>query len=123
MRLQGGRLELETIVRAPLVVIADPVVAASGPAPTFEDLSGAGWALLERPAGSLLLLAPEPGSGLFVWVTATSLAVVADPDTDALLESVGELTLCSGRLVVGTPEVVAAWGRHARRGGGVGRRG
>ena len=102
MRLQAGRLDLETIVRAPLVVIADPVVAASGPAPTIDDLSGAGSALLERPAGSLLVLAnPEPGSGLFVWATGTSLAVVADPDTDTDLEAAGELTVCAGRLVVG----------------------
>jgi len=117
--LQAGRLDLESIVREPLVVIADPVVAASGPAPTIDDLSGAGSALLERPAGSLLVLAnPVPGCGLFVWVTPTSLAVVADPDTDTTLEAAGELTVCSGRLVVGAPKVVAAWGAEVDTGDG-----
>jgi hypothetical protein len=115
----AGRLTLETIVRSPLVVVADPVVAASGPAPTVDDLGGAGSARLERPAGSLLLFAnPEPGSGLFVWATNGSLAVVADPGADTALEAAGELTVCSGRLVVGAPDVVAAWGAEVDTGDG-----
>jgi hypothetical protein len=119
MRLQGGRLDLETIVRAPLVVIADPVVAASGPPPTVDDLAGAGSALLARPGGSILVFAnPDPESGLFVWAAGTSLAVVSDPDTDTDLEAAGELTVCSGRLVVGAPEVVAAWGADVDTGDG-----
>jgi hypothetical protein len=119
MRLQGGRLDLETIVRASLVVIADPVVAASGPPVTADDLAGGGVTLLERPAGSILVFAnPDPDSGLFVWATATSLAVVSDPDTDTVLEAAGELTVCSGRLVVGAPDVVAAWGADADTGDG-----
>jgi hypothetical protein len=121
LALQAGRLELESIVRAPLVVIADPVVAASGPPPTLDDLAGVsdGAVLLERPAGSILIVAnPSPDAGLFVWATATSLAVVADPDTDTDLAAVGELTVCSGRLVVGAPEVVAAWGADVDSGDG-----
>jgi hypothetical protein len=106
-----GQLDLETIVRAPLVVIADPVVAASGPPVTVEELAGGGAALLERPAGTLLAFAnPAPGSGLFVWAGRNFLAVVADPDHDVALDVAGELNVSSGRLVVGAPEVVAAWG-------------
>ena len=119
LRLAGGRLDLETIVRAPLVVIADPVVAASGAPVTADEVAGRGAALVERPAGTILALAnPDPGSGLFVWVTATSLAVVADPDAELILEAAGELTVCSGRLVVGAPESVAAWGTDVDTGDG-----
>jgi hypothetical protein len=115
----AGRLTLETIVRSPLVVIADPVVAASGPPPTGDDLAGAGSVLLDRPAGSMLVFAnPDPDSGLFVWATNGSLAVVADPDSDAPLEAAGALTICSGRLVVGAPDVVAAWGPDVDTGDG-----
>jgi hypothetical protein len=115
----AGRLTLETIVRSPLVVVADPVVAASGPIPTVEDLGGAGSALVERPAGSLFVFAnPGPDPGLFVWATNGSLAVVADPDADTALEEAGELTVCSGRLVVGAPDVVAAWGVDVDTGDG-----
>jgi hypothetical protein len=123
--LPMGRLDLETIVRAPLVVIADPVVAASGAPATLEELAasvttpssplagfgGGGAALLERPAGMVLAFAnPAPDSGLFVWAGRTFLAVVADPDLDVALDAVGELTVSSGRLVVGAPDVVGAWG-------------
>jgi hypothetical protein len=117
--VQVGRLEVESIVRAPLVVIADPVVAASGPPVTLDDVAGGGAVLLERPAGSMLVLSnPAPDGGLFVWVTARSLAVMADPDHDPALIAVGELTVCSGRLVVGAPEVVAAWGPDVDTGDG-----
>jgi hypothetical protein len=142
--LQTGRLDLESIVRAPLVVIADPVVAASGPPATLDELAasvtsrsspqagsppkplvsvgclgGGGVALLERPAGTILALAnPDPGSGLFVWATGTLLAVVADPDGDIPLELAGELTVSSGRLATGAPDVVAAWGPDVDTGDG-----
>ena len=116
---QMGLLQLESIVRSPLVVIADPVVAASGPPVTADDLGGGGAALVDSPAGTLLAFAnPAPPSGLFVWVGRSSLAVVADPDADAPLVPVGELTVCSGRLVVGAPEVVAAWGPEVDTGDG-----
>src|SRR5947209_3606890 len=125
--LQAGRLDLESIVRAPLVVIADPVVAASGPPVTLDELAasvtirsspqvgclgGGGVVLLERPAGTILALAnPAPEeSALFVSAGRSFLAVVADPDGDTPLVPAGELTVCSGRLVVGAPHVVAAWG-------------
>ena len=55
MRLQAGRLELESILRAPLVVIADPVVAASGPPATLDERarrgSGAAGAARRHDAG------------------------------------------------------------------------
>jgi hypothetical protein len=115
----AGRLTLETILRSPLVVIADPVVAASGPPPTADDLAGAAAVVLERPAGSMLVFAnPDPDSGLFVWVSNGALAVVADPGADAPLDAAGELTVCSGRLVVGAPDVVAAWGPEVDTGDG-----
>ena len=146
--LAAGRLELESIVRAPLVVIADPVVAASGPPASLDELaasvtmtasplagsppkppvsvgcgSGGGAVLLERPAGTILAFAnPSPDSGLFVWASRDFVAVVADPDQDALLGPLGELTVCSGRLVVGAPDVVAAWGADVDTGDGSGAR-
>jgi hypothetical protein len=124
LELAAGRLELESIVRAPLVVIADPVVAASGPPATLDELgSGGGAVLLERPAGTILAFAnPSPESGLFVWAARGFVAVVADPDGEAPLDPVGELTVCSGRLVVGAPEVVAAWGADVDTGDGSGAR-
>jgi hypothetical protein len=115
--LQAGRLDLE--LRAPLLVVADPVVAASGPPATLDELGGGGVALLARPAGTILALAnPDPGSGLFVWATGTFLAVIADPDGDTALEPAGELTVCSGRLVAGAPDVIAAWGADVDTGDG-----
>jgi hypothetical protein len=117
--LQAGRLDLETILRAPLVVIADPVVAASGPPATVDELGGGGVALLERSLGTILAMAnPDPDSALFVWVSSTFLAVVADPNSDAPLAAAGELTISSGRIVVGAPAVVAAWGPDADTGDG-----
>lgn len=121
LALAAGRLELESIVRAPLVVITDPVVAASGEPATIDEVagSGGGVTLLERPAGTILAFAnPSPDFGLFVWAARDLLAVVADPDHDAALAPVGELTVCSGRLVVGAPEVVAAWGPDVDTGDG-----
>ena len=117
--LPTGQLDLESIVRAPLVVIADPVVAASGPPATLEELGGRGAALLERPAGTILAFAnPAPESGVFVWAGRHFLAVVADPDHDVALDAVGELTVSSGRLVAGPPEVLSAWGPDADTGDG-----
>jgi hypothetical protein len=117
--LQAGRLELESIVRAPLVVVADPMVAASGPPATLDELGGGGVVLLERPAGTILAFAnPDPASGLFVWATSTLLAVMADPDIDTALAPAGELTVGSGRLVVGAPGVVAAWSTDVDTGDG-----
>jgi hypothetical protein len=141
--LQTGRLDLETIVRAPLVVIADPVVAASGPPVALDEVAasiakgfaplagsppkcsvsvgclGGGVALLERPGGTILALAnPEPDAALFVWASSSFLAVVADPDRDTALDHVGELTLTSGRLVAGAPDVIAAWAADVDTGDG-----
>ena len=117
--LPMGQLNLETIVRAPLVVIADPVVAASGPPATRDELGGGGVALLERPAGTMLAFAnPAPDSGLFVWVGRDFLAVVADPDHDVALDAAGDLTVASGRLVVAAPDVVSAWGDDVDTGDG-----
>ena len=119
LALQAGRLELESIVRAPLVVIADPVVAASGAPVTPGELGDAGWALLDRPAGSILAVANPAGeSGLFVWAGRDFVAVVADPDRDSPLDLAGTMTVVSGRLVVGAPGVVAAWGPDADTGDG-----
>src|SRR5258708_7078722 len=112
-----GRRPLELLVRSPLVVIADAVVGAAGPPATVDDLAGAGSVLLERPGGSMLLFAnPDPGSGLFVWATNGSLAVVADPGSDAPLEGAGQLTVCSGRLVVGPPDGGGRLGAHVGTG-------
>lgn len=75
--------------------------------------------LLERPAGTILAFAnPSSDSGLFVWAARDFVAVVAEPDQDAPLAPVGELVVSSGRLVVGAPEVVAAWGADVDTGDG-----
>jgi hypothetical protein len=112
-------LALETILRAPLVVVADPAVAASGPPMTLDEMGNEAVALLERPAGTMLAFAnPTSDSGLFVWAGRNFLAVVADPSEETLLAPIGELTVASGRLVVGAPEVVAAWGADVDTGDG-----
>lgn len=139
--LPAGPLALETILRSPLVVVADPVVAASGPPVTVDELEaavvarssarvgspphppvpegGGGEAvLLERPAGTILAFANSTAAGLFVWVGRSFLAVVADPGGEAALAPVGELRVGSGRLVVGAPEVLAAWGADVDTGDG-----
>jgi len=95
------------------------VVAASGPAVTLDELDGRGVALLERPAGTILAFAnPTPDAGLFVWAGRHFLAVVADPDHDVALDAVGELTITSGRLVIGAPDVVERWGADVDTGDG-----
>ena len=117
--LQSGCPDLESMIRAALVVIADPVVAASGPPATLDEIGGRDGVLLERPAGTILGLAnPHPDSAVFVSVGRDFVAVVADPDGDTPLGPVGELTVCSGRLVVGAPDVVAAWGADVDTGDG-----
>jgi len=74
---------------------------------------------VERPAGTVLAFPnPAPGSGLFVWVADRALAVVADPAADVAPAPLGELTVCSGRLVVGASDVVAAWGADVDTGDG-----
>lgn len=119
LALQTGRLEFESIVRAPLVVVADPVVAASGPPVTLDELEDEAVRLLERPAGMILVLANPAGeSGLFVWAARGFVAVVADPDRDTPLGGAGTLTVVSGRVVVGAPEAVAAWGPNVDTGDG-----
>jgi hypothetical protein len=94
-------------------------VAASGPAATVDHLGGAEWAILERPAGSILVVGnPTPDGGLFVWAGHGFLAVLADPDLDTPLATVGQLTVTSGRLVAGAPAAVAAWGADVDTGDG-----
>ncbi|MCA1847213.1 MAG: hypothetical protein LC792_29285, partial [Actinobacteria bacterium] len=61
---------------------------------------------------------PDPDSGLFVWAGRNFLAVVADPAADIRLAPIGDLTVTSGRLVVGAPEVVAAWSGDVDTGDG-----
>ena len=53
-----------------------------------------------------------------MWAGRDFVAVVADPDRDTPLDPSGELTLGSGRLVVGAPDVVAAWGAAVDTGDG-----
>jgi hypothetical protein len=66
----------------------------------------------------LLFANPDPECGLFVWAAKAFVAVVADPDHDVRLDEVGRLTFGSARLVVGAPEVVAAWGEDVDTGDG-----
>ena len=56
----AGPLELASVVRAPLVVVADPAVADLRLAGPHGDLAGGGAALLQRPVGSILVVA-HPG--------------------------------------------------------------
>jgi hypothetical protein len=110
--------------QAEWLVVGDPKVAASGPV-VEPDEAGGTVRFVDRPGGRLLVLRnPWPEEAALV-----SAAGVGDERVDRLAlsfgdgdpdgprggrETAGTLECPSGRLVVGTPEAVAAWGADAR---------
>lgn len=104
-----------------LLLIGDPSVLADA-APVTGSYTGKPWAFVDLPKGRALAIdGPGEGDGPFVWVTRSDdgpLASVdvspwlADSDPEALTEDVGTIECPSGRIVVGTPESIAYWGRH-----------
>lgn len=103
-----------------LLLIGDPGILADAPPLTglFKDSS---WELVALPGGSALAVAgPGEGDGPFVWVLGSDdgpLASVdisprlADTAPGAVSKDVGLIESPSGRVVVGTPESIAYWGR------------
>jgi hypothetical protein len=120
---RGNSVVVESAFRqAEWLVIGDPKVAASGPVVEPGD-TGEGVRFEDRPGGRLLVLRnPWPEEAALV-----SAAGYGDERVDRLVLSFGDgdarpgspdtagtLECPSGRLVVGTPEAVAAWGAEAR---------
>lgn len=120
---RGCSVVVESAFRqAEWLVVGDPKVAASGPV-VEPDEAGGTVRFVDRPGGRLLVLRnPWPEAAALV-----SAAGVGDERVDRLAlsfgdgdlapggpETAGTLECPSGRLVVGTPEAVAAWGADAR---------
>lgn len=105
-------------LNARLVVVGDPEVLWSGPVLSAASLRGEAWAIVKLPGGDALLVdgaAGVDGPWLFVTTTSDGPLDVAtlQPSiwTDGARASTeGTLLLPSGRLVVGAPATVAAWG-------------
>ena len=101
-----------------LVVVGDPEVLWSAPPLSADALGGQEWAAVDLPAGRVLCLRGDVGDdGPWMFVTTTSDGpleqVTLQPSirTDAATErDAGWVTLTSGRLVVGEPGTVHAWG-------------
>jgi hypothetical protein len=121
---RGSSVVVESAFRqAEWLVIGDPKVAASGPAVELDETTGELARFVDRPGGRLLVLRnPWPEEAALV-----SAAGYGDERVDRLALSFGDgdarpgspevagtLECPSGRLVVGTPEAVAAWGAEAR---------
>ncbi len=120
---RGISVVVESAFRqAEWLVVGDPKVAASGPA-VEPDEAGEVARFVDRPGGRLLVLRnPWPDEAALV-----SAAGMGDERVDRLAlsfgdgdstaggpETAGTLECPSGRLVVGTPAAVAAWGGDAR---------
>lgn len=109
---------VELNLDASLVVAGDPEVLSSVPPLSDASLGSEPWALVDLPVGSALLLRGDAGQdGPWLFVTTTSDgpldAVTLQPSIWSEMVSSsteGALTLPSGRLVVGEPDTVAAWG-------------
>src|SRR5688572_14666298 len=125
--IRGISVVVESAFRqAEWLVVGDPKVAASGPA-VEPDEAGEVARFVDRPGGRLLVLRnPWPEEAALV-----SAAGIGDERVDRLALSFGDgdgdgdgttdrpgtagtLECPSGRLVVGTPAAVAAWGADAR---------
>ena len=121
--IRGSSVVVESAFRqAEWLVVGDPKVAASGPVVEPDEVPApAGF--VDRSGGRLLVLRnPWPEEAALV-----SAAGVGDERVDRLAlsfgdgdsrpgtaETAGTLECPSGRLVVGTPAAVAAWGAEAR---------
>ena len=119
---RGISVVVESAFRqAEWLVVGDPKVAASGPV-VEPDEAGGTVRFVDRPGGRLLVLRnPWPEEAALVSAAGVGdervdrLALsFGDGDAPGALETAGTLECPSGRLVVGTPEAVAAWGADAR---------
>lgn len=122
---RGSSVVVESAFReAEWLVVGDPKVAASGPV-VEPDEAGEVARFVDRPGGRLLVLRnPWPEEAALVSAAGVGdervdrLALrFGDSDLDSTAggpETAGTLECPSGRLVVGTPEAVAAWGADAR---------
>ncbi|WP_421122059.1 hypothetical protein ACE2AJ_00425 [Aquihabitans daechungensis] len=100
------------------VVIGDPEVLWSAPALTPDVLDGRPWCEVELPAGRVLAIGGTVGEdGPWMWVVTTSDgpvdSVTIQPSiwtngAEAVVPS--SITLRSGRIVVGEPDTLRAWG-------------
>lgn len=104
-----------------VLLIGDPLVLADAPPLSGTLVGGVPFRFMDLPNGRALAVAgPGEGDGPWVWVVGSDdgpLASIdisphlADPGPQASSEDVGAINLPSGRIVVGTPESVAHWGR------------
>lgn len=115
MRTVGAVLSSHLVVESclpasPLLLLGDPMVLA-GAGMTPES----GGVAVDGPAGRYLAIR-RPDRRPFVWVagrdsTVGDVSVVFHPDRlDAPLVHEAEIDCPSGRLVVGPPDAVSAWG-------------
>jgi hypothetical protein len=115
-KLSLSSILVESVLRAETLFIGDPEVLP------YLEASGDACGLVDTSAGQALVLrnrgAPTEASGfggVFVWVAGSSAAddVRVSLSIDALDEPLlplGTIDCPSGRLVVGAPDAVAAWG-------------
>lgn len=107
----------QTNFGTPLVIVGDPEVLAADlsvlAAPIGEEL----WRLVSLPSGNAVAVGGGEGDGPWLLVMRSSdgplTQAIIQPDiwTDAAsTQTVGELVLPSGRLVIGDPESVQSWG-------------
>ena len=106
----------EANLEAPTLVVGDPEVLWKAQVP--DGAPAEGWTWLSLARGTALLV-DGGGDGDGPWFTATAtsdgpldqVGLVVDIWRDpGDTQIAGELVLPSGRLVVGRPEAVAAWG-------------
>lgn len=103
---------------ATLVVVGDPEIIWSAPPLAADALGGDNWALIDLPAGRVLLLKGEAREdGPWLFVTTTSDGPIGDVTIQPTIwtneessATCGWVTLTSGRLVAGEPVTVRAWG-------------
>ena len=115
VRTVGAMLSSQLVVESclppsPLLLVGDPVVLAGA-----GDPPEGGGVVVDGAAGRYLAIR-RPDRRPFVWVAGTGstvddLSVVFHPDRlEEPLEYHAEIDCPSGRLVVGPPEAVRAWG-------------
>jgi hypothetical protein len=105
-------LLLESRLRpAPVLLVGDPEVLAQGIEPSDDPFS-----IVSTGLGKAAVLRhPDPSGSAFVWVGGRGpvqeiTAVLRLDAGDGERIDLGHLDCPSGRVVVGSPEAVAAWG-------------
>jgi hypothetical protein len=105
----AAQMLVESVLqRADVLLVGDPeVLGQMGELPADPGI-------VSTPAGNVVVL-HNPGASSFVWVAGESSVteVTVSLHLDALEgapEPLGHIDCPSGRLIIGTPEAVAAWG-------------